>query len=102
MGLCEATSPHWCFADTFWNGVRYKAYRIFTAIIQLQFYNPDNGGVRGSWRADTIVVLEQKCQQLNTEKGLAKILVHGVSQWLNGHDLGCDASFISPKVPPLN
>jgi hypothetical protein len=49
-----------------------QSLRIFTAIIQLQFYNPDNGGVRGSWRADTIVVLEQKCQQLNTEKGLAE------------------------------
>jgi hypothetical protein len=47
---------------------------------------------RGIWRAETITILEQKCNQLNTEKGMAAILVHGVSQWLNGNDFGCDTS----------
>jgi capsular polysaccharide biosynthesis protein len=35
---------------------------------------------RETWQADTITVFEQKCHQLNTDKGLAAILVHGVSQ----------------------
>ena len=56
---------------------------------------------RGTWRADTIVVLEQRCQQMNTEKGLAELLVHGVSSWLNGHDLGCNASSFPAKYHRL-
>jgi hypothetical protein len=38
---------------------------------------------RAQWRADTIKILEIKCIALNTERGLARILVQGLCNWLN-------------------
>ena len=41
---------------------------------------------RDSWRAETITVLETRCKQLRTDPGLARVLVQGTSQWLNGQE----------------
>ena len=41
---------------------------------------------QASWRAETIVSLETRCKQLQTDPGLAKVLVQGISQWLHGTD----------------
>jgi hypothetical protein len=41
---------------------------------------------RANWRAETIVLLETRCKQLQTDPGLAKVLVQGISQWLHGTD----------------
>ena len=56
---------------------------------------------RAAWRAETITVLDERCQQLSTEPGLARILVHGVSQWLNGQETFSDVSNIPTKYHRL-
>jgi hypothetical protein len=55
---------------------------------------------RDNWRAETITVLEHWCKQLNTEPGLALVLVTGISQWLNGQDTMSPEDF-PPKYNQL-
>jgi hypothetical protein len=39
---------------------------------------------RALWRAETIVVIENRCKALNTDPALARILVHSLSLWFQG------------------
>jgi hypothetical protein len=51
---------------------------------------------RESWRAETILELERRCQQLHTEPGLTKLLLYGISKWFRGQDVISFDEF-SPK-----
>ena len=48
---------------------------------------------RKSWQAETILELECQCQQLYTEPGLTKLLLYGISKWLEGQDAISPAEF---------